>query len=140
MLPLLGAVAVDGWISHRDASATATMAAHQLRTPLTLLTTQVSYAQRATDVAGREESLGAIRKSVQQSTRLVNQLLTLSAVEAPDRPRSTEAVVALDDVIRQVLEALAAQARPGTSTWASSRQVQARRLFQRRAWPCARSR
>jgi two-component system sensor histidine kinase TctE len=36
-------------------------AAHQLRTPLTLLTTQVSYALRAGDGAGREESLSWMR-------------------------------------------------------------------------------
>jgi two-component system sensor histidine kinase TctE len=89
-------------------------AAHQLRTPLTLLTTQVSYALRAADGAGREESLSAIRSTVQQSARLVNQLLTLSAVEAlepaePDEPAAPG--VALDAVIRQVLEDLAGQAQ-----------------------------
>ena len=44
-------------------------AAHQLRTPLTLLTTQVSYAVRATDAAGRAESLAAVRQTIQQSVR-----------------------------------------------------------------------
>ena len=86
-------------------------AAHQLRTPLTLLTTQVSYALRAGDGSGREESLAAIGNTVQHSTRLVNQLLTLSAVEARDRAAPAEAEVALDAVIRKVLEDLAAQAQ-----------------------------
>ena len=86
-------------------------AAHQLRTPLTLLTTQVSYALRSGDSPGREESLAAIRNTVQQSGRLVNQLLTLSAVEAQDRAEPVEAEVALDAVIRKVLEDLAGQAQ-----------------------------
>jgi len=86
-------------------------AAHQLRTPLTLMTTQVSYALREDDSAGREESLAAIRNTVQQSTRLVNQLLTLSAVEAQDRAEPAEAEVAIDVVIRNVLEDLAGQAQ-----------------------------
>ncbi len=86
-------------------------AAHQLRTPLTLMTTQVSYALRAHDGPGREESLAAIRNTVQQSTRLVNQLLTLSAVEVQDRVEPAEAEVALDAMIRKVLEDLAGQAQ-----------------------------
>lgn len=89
-------------------------AAHQLRTPLTTLTTQVSYALRAADGAGRDESLAAIRNTVQQSARLVNQLLTLSAVEAQgpaEPPEPARPGVALDAVIRQVLEDLAGQAQ-----------------------------
>ena len=86
-------------------------AAHQLRTPLTLLTTQVSYAIRAPDGASPGESLTAIRSSVQQATRLVNQLLMLSAAEAhgcadPRGPKQS-----LDAVVRQVLEDLAGRAQ-----------------------------
>jgi two-component system sensor histidine kinase TctE len=86
-------------------------AAHQLRTPLTLLNTQVSYAVRATDFAGRSESLAAIRQTVQQAVRLVNQLLTLSAAEAHSPAEMTESSVELDAVMRQVLEDLAGQAQ-----------------------------
>ena len=39
-------------------------AAHQLRTPLTLLSTQVNFATRTTDPKAREESLAAIRDSL----------------------------------------------------------------------------
>jgi two-component system sensor histidine kinase TctE len=86
-------------------------AAHQLRTPLTVLTTQLSYALRADDAQGRLESLRAIRETVQHATRLVNQLLTLSAAEA-DRPEApVDTVVALDDVVRRVLEDLAGRAQ-----------------------------
>jgi two-component system sensor histidine kinase TctE len=86
-------------------------AAHQLRTPLTLLTTQVSYAIRASDASGRNESLAAIRQSVQQSVRLVNQLLTLSAAEAHGAGDLRGPAATLDAVVRQVLEDMAGRAQ-----------------------------
>ena len=86
-------------------------AAHQLRTPLTLLNTQVSYAVRATDPSGLAESLAAIRQTVQQSVRLVNQLLTLSAAEAHGLDESNESAVFLNTVVKQVLEDLSGQAQ-----------------------------
>lgn len=88
-------------------------AAHQLRTPLTLLSTQVSYAVRSTDAAGSAESLAAIRQTVNQSVHLVNQLLTLSSAEAHGLSEKPYAVasVELDVVVRQVLEDLAGQAQ-----------------------------
>jgi two-component system sensor histidine kinase TctE len=86
-------------------------AAHQLRTPLTLLTTQVSYAIRASDTAGRAESLAAMRQTVQQSVRLVNQLLTLSSAEVRGPADHPGAHARLDDVARQVLVDLAGRAQ-----------------------------
>jgi len=88
-------------------------AAHQLRTPLTLLSTQVSFAVRSTDAVGNAESLAAIRQTVNQSVHLVNQLLTMSSAEAhglSEKPYAV-AAVALDAVVRQVLEDLAGQAQ-----------------------------
>ena len=86
-------------------------AAHQLRTPLTVLNTQVSYAVRATDPAGKEESLAAIRHTVGQAVRLVNQLLTLSTAEANAGAQDVQAPLSLDAVVQQVLEDLSAQAQ-----------------------------
>ena len=86
-------------------------AAHQLRTPLTLLTTQVSYAIRASEPAGRSESLSAIRQTVQQSVRLVNQLLTLSSAEVHGPAEAHDAQCSLDDVVRGVLVDLAGRAQ-----------------------------
>ncbi|MBV9891652.1 MAG: ATP-binding protein, partial [Rhizobacter sp.] len=86
-------------------------AAHQLRTPLTLLTTQVSYALRAEDGKARDESLAAIRSTVQHSSRLVNQLLTLSAVESQAAPAPVEDRVDLGGVVRDVLEDLVGHAQ-----------------------------
>jgi len=86
-------------------------AAHQLRTPLTLLTTQVSYAVRAADPAGRSESLSAIRQTVQQSVRLVNQLLTLSSAEVQGPGDQDGASAQLDEVVRGVLVDMAGRAQ-----------------------------
>ena len=86
-------------------------AAHQLRTPLTLLTTQVSYALRASDAAGRSESLSAIRQTVQQSVRLVNQLLTLSSAEVHGPGDLQGASGRLDEVVRGVLVDMAGRAQ-----------------------------
>jgi two-component system, OmpR family, sensor histidine kinase TctE len=86
-------------------------AAHQLRTPFTLLTTQLSYALRADDAKGRDESLRAIRDTVQQTVRLVNQLLTLSAAEVDARAAGVDQAIAIDDIVRRVLEDLAGHAQ-----------------------------
>lgn len=87
-------------------------AAHQLRTPLTVLTTQVNYALRA-DGAQRQESLEAIRGTVAHSGRLVNQMLMLSAAEAQAEAGEGDPAAAATDlvpVLQQVLEQLAGQA------------------------------
>ena len=86
-------------------------AAHQLRTPLTLLTTQVSYAVRASDAAGRSESLSAIRQTVQQSVRLVNQLLTISSAQVLGPTELLGEQTRLDEVVRRVLEDMAGRAQ-----------------------------
>jgi two-component system sensor histidine kinase TctE len=55
--------------------------------------------------------MAAIRDTVQQLVRLVNQMLTLSAVEAHDHAEPTGADVDLSAVVRKVLEDLAGQAQ-----------------------------
>lgn len=85
-------------------------AAHQLRTPLTLLNTQLSFALRTPDSGQRDESLAAMRRTVQQAIRLVHQLLTLSAAQA-QASTPTPSQAALNEVAQQVLEDLAAQAQ-----------------------------
>ncbi len=86
-------------------------AAHQLRTPLTLLSTQISFAARAPEGAAREESLVATRQTLQHAIRLVNQLLTLSAAQAHGADRRDFRPLRLDAVVQQALESLAGQAQ-----------------------------
>ncbi|NSZ53710.1 sensor histidine kinase [Agrobacterium vitis] len=84
-------------------------AAHQLRTPLTLISTQASFAARETDPARREEALHALIRSTRQVTRLAEQLLTLTRAEPGSRaPRADR--VDMADIARQVLEAQAEDA------------------------------
>src|SRR5471032_199151 len=56
--------------------------AHQLRTSFAIISSQLNFAQRSPGVQGtQKEVLTAIQKSVQQGTRVINQLLVLAALE-----------------------------------------------------------
>ncbi|QIO54892.1 sensor histidine kinase (plasmid) [Rhizobium leguminosarum bv. trifolii] len=84
-------------------------AAHQLRTPLALISTQASVASREADAARRDEALFALRSSTKQISRLAGQLLTLSRAEPGSRrPRSD--ATDLTKAAREILEALAEEA------------------------------
>ncbi|WP_421913671.1 sensor histidine kinase [Mesorhizobium sp.] len=78
-------------------------AAHQLRTPLALLSTQASYALRETGPEARHEALVALQASSGRLARLAEQLLTLSRAEPGSRrPRADH--IDLTEAARQVLE------------------------------------
>jgi two-component system sensor histidine kinase TctE len=84
-------------------------AAHQLRTPLALISTQASVAAREADSSRRDEALTALRASTRQVTRLASQLLTLSRAEhGSRRPRND--TIDLAETARRVLETLAEEA------------------------------
>ncbi|MDX8480433.1 sensor histidine kinase N-terminal domain-containing protein [Mesorhizobium sp. VK24D] len=84
-------------------------AAHQLRTPLALLSTQASYALRETAADQRQEALVALQASSGRLARLAEQLLTLSRAEPGSRrPRADR--IDLTEAARQVLEAHASRA------------------------------
>lgn len=85
-------------------------AAHQLRTPLAVLNTQVSDALRAENKASSDRSLLAARRTLQQTTRLVNQFLSLSSAEAYVAAKTPTSTQACCDIVQKVLEDLAAQA------------------------------
>jgi len=57
-------------------------AAHQLRTPFTVLGTQAEYGLRQTDPAEMRRALEGIGRSIRSAQRLTNQMLSLSRVEA----------------------------------------------------------
>ncbi|TGT43927.1 sensor histidine kinase [Mesorhizobium sp. M8A.F.Ca.ET.165.01.1.1] len=78
-------------------------AAHQLRTPLALLSTQASYALRETAADARQEALVALQASSGKLARLAEQLLTLSRAEPGSRrPRADR--IDLTEAARHVLE------------------------------------
>jgi two-component system sensor histidine kinase TctE len=81
-------------------------AAHQLRTPLALLSTQAAYARRETGADTRGEALAALQESTKRLARLAEQLLTLSRAE-PGSRRPREDRVDLAETARGVLESLA---------------------------------
>ncbi|OHV86815.1 sensor histidine kinase [Mesorhizobium sp. ORS 3428] len=84
-------------------------AAHQLRTPLALLSTQASYALRETAADQRQEALVALQASSGRLARLAEQLLTLSRAEPGSRrPRADR--IDLTEAARQVLETHAPRA------------------------------
>ncbi|MBV8619624.1 MAG: sensor histidine kinase [Curvibacter sp.] len=85
-------------------------AAHQLRTPLTVLNTQVVYAIRHPAPEGRDEALQATLATVQHGMRLVNQLLSFSLAEAIRGQAPRQEPVDLGATVQQVLETLASLA------------------------------
>ena len=118
LAPLAGAI--NGYIQRLEEHAVAQgvflqNAAHQLRTPFALLNTQLSYAARASDAAGRELSLNAARVTVQHAGHLVNQLLTLSAAQAltehTDARGGSPAAFEVAALVQQVFEGLSSHAQ-----------------------------
>ena len=85
-------------------------AAHQLRTPLAVLNTQISDALQAENKESGDASLLAARKTLQQTTRLVNQFLTLSSAEAYVADRVGLSTQVCCDIVQKVLEDLSSQA------------------------------
>jgi two-component system, OmpR family, sensor histidine kinase QseC len=61
-------------------------AAHELRTPVAALRIQAQVAQRATDDAQRRRALDQIVSGTSYATHLVEQLLTLSRLDAESPP------------------------------------------------------
>lgn len=85
-------------------------ASHQLRTPLTVLNTQVNYALRSQDIESKDTALHGIHDGVKHATRLVNQLLNLSKAEMADQIAPTHHID-LVTLIKNVLENFALQAQ-----------------------------
>jgi two-component system sensor histidine kinase TctE len=85
-------------------------ASHQLRTPLTLLNTQVHYALATRDIEAKDEALRALRDCIRQSNRIANQLLTLSRAETGNGIPAKVTPVDLNEVARLALEKVAALA------------------------------
>jgi two-component system sensor histidine kinase QseC len=83
-------------------------AAHELRTPIAAIRTQAQVALGEADHAARRHALEATVEGCDRATRLVEQLLTLSRLEAGGAPARTPVDLAV--VARGVVAALAPQA------------------------------
>ncbi|NIF53340.1 sensor histidine kinase [Burkholderia sp. Ax-1724] len=89
-------------------------AAHQLRTPLTLLGTQLQFARQQDGInPALDEALGAMHRSNRSMVALTNKLLLLAQAEAADSAQLAMESVDLVPLAMEVVEdlALLAQAR-----------------------------
>ncbi|AJK47642.1 sensor histidine kinase [Burkholderia plantarii] len=82
-------------------------AAHQLRTPLTLLGTQLQFARRQHDPQQVQDTLKAMDRSNRSLVALTNQLLTLAQAEAADYAQYAGVKVDLREVATGTIEQLA---------------------------------
>ena len=80
-------------------------AAHELRTPIAAIRTQAQVAMGATDAAQRRHALEATLAGCDRATRLVEQLLTLSRLEAEGS--AAHGQVDLGQLVRRVAAELA---------------------------------
>jgi two-component system sensor histidine kinase TctE len=77
-------------------------ASHQLRTPLTTLSTQVGFALRETDPAAQREALAAIKTQLDETVRQTNQMLALARADsAQAEPQTVELTALAEGVTRQ---------------------------------------
>jgi two-component system sensor histidine kinase QseC len=84
-------------------------AAHELRTPLAVLSTQAQVARRASDDAARNEALDALVAGAGRAARLIEQMLTLARLEAGQLGEHAQHV-ALRELVREVLAEAAPRA------------------------------
>jgi two-component system sensor histidine kinase TctE len=86
-------------------------AAHQMRTPLAGLRTQLEFALRQKDPVDLQASLERIRQSVERSARMISQLLSLarSQEETPPRFEPVEINALVREVTQEWVEAALAK-------------------------------
>jgi signal transduction histidine kinase len=84
-------------------------AAHELRTPLAVLSTHAQVARRAADAAARDEALDALVAGAERAARLIEQMLTLARLES-GQPQGESRRVELRAIARDVLAELAPRA------------------------------
>ena len=80
-----------------------TLAAHELRTPLAVIQTQLDAVIRDTDEDSRQQGLRGLTKSVDRASRMIGQLLALARLGSDDIPFER---ISLDHVARDVAAAL----------------------------------
>jgi two-component system sensor histidine kinase TctE len=96
---------------HREASearrAFIDDASHQLRTPLTTLTTQLGYALRESDPALQREALQALRNQLDETVRQTNQMLALARADSAELPSEWVDATALAETVTRAAWPLA---------------------------------
>ncbi len=86
-------------------------ASHQLRTPLTTLSTQISFALRATDPHEQRDTLEAIKLQVEETVRQTNQMLALARADSSDGAPVALETVNLNDLAQEVTRKWWSEAR-----------------------------
>ncbi len=86
-------------------------AAHELRTPLAAIKTNLQVIERARSDAERSEAIAGLGLSVERATRLVGQLLTLSRLDPQSQPAPELPVLDMAAVLAEQLPGWMAQAR-----------------------------
>ncbi|MDH5534235.1 MAG: sensor histidine kinase N-terminal domain-containing protein [Betaproteobacteria bacterium] len=76
-------------------------AAHQLRTPIAGLKTQTELALRQSQGGGVDETLRQLRVATEQTTRLINQLLSLARAEPGAQHSFAMEPLDLDKLVRE---------------------------------------
>jgi two-component system sensor histidine kinase TctE len=74
-------------------------ASHQLRTPLTTLTTQVGYALREPDPQRTRDALSAVKAQLDEAVRQTNQMLSLARTDAVELELESVDLVALGEQV-----------------------------------------
>ncbi|HZD10611.1 MAG TPA: GAF domain-containing protein, partial [Candidatus Binatia bacterium] len=110
---LTGYVGVQGDISRlkevdRLKSKFIANVSHELRTPLTNIRTYISLLERG-DASHRERYLGVIQQESERLTRLIQDLLDLSRLEAKGRQSDLQAI-RVAEVVEEATNMFAAQA------------------------------
>jgi two-component system sensor histidine kinase QseC len=85
-------------------------AAHELRTPLAALKTQAQVALYSNDIDEKNQALQKLIASVNRSTHIVQQLLTMSRLVPEDTGKQEEDTVNLGKLTREILALLAPSA------------------------------
>lgn len=86
-------------------------AAHELRTPLAAIKTNLQVIQRARNEDERSEAIGGLGISVDRASRLVDQLMTLSRLDPQYNKNQTLLPLDLATLLAEQLSALQAQAK-----------------------------
>jgi len=82
-------------------------AAHQLKTPITVLNTQVGVGLRCTSIRHKQDALEASHAMLQHCIRLIHQLLTLSAADHRVGERGVAERIELGAIAKEILVELA---------------------------------